>query len=427
MRRRNDLLKSPEEEQKKQTGRLKLKLKMEEGKVIKVNDSLLLPDKSQKKREERKSSDEKDKSKEKEISQESKKSKKALNGAHKDDAESCDSDSSKKSDKSNKKVEKISIISLKEKITEIQGQIMMIENKKHDKTTKVKEQSVEPMDGIKVEEESRSIEEEIIKTPPPTSEIIQDELAEESIEKLHVAVENEVAAEVTDLVVSEAIKSSTEKEIKEAEKMEEETTVENNDTDKPEEETKDSIEKVPSPSTVKRNQCPKCLIIINKHVKLKKHSRLCKGKGNKNQTTSNDKMEKSGTEKQEGKVEENGNNGGKAEEITEIKCENGTEEDKTKGVEELKNGDDSISSVSESSDETPKRKAGRPKKPMVDVNNILDKIPPQPSPYPKRSSSTSLRSSTSTPTSETSKTNSSETEESSGRPKRSRKTVDKDL
>merc|ERR1712003_372867 len=116
-----------------------------------------------------------------------------------------------------------------------------------------------------------------------------------------------------------------------------------------------------------------------------------------------------------------------AEENTEIKCENGTEEDKTKGVEELKNGDDSISSVSESSDETPKRKAGRPKKPMVDVNNILDKIPPQPSPYPKRSSSTPLRSSTSTPTSETSKTNSSETEESSGRPKRSRKTVDKDL
>merc|ERR1719450_1484860 len=49
---KNDLLKSPEEEQKKQTGRLKLKLKMEEGKVIKVNDSLLLPDKSQKKREE---------------------------------------------------------------------------------------------------------------------------------------------------------------------------------------------------------------------------------------------------------------------------------------------------------------------------------------------------------------------------------------
>ena len=96
-------------------------------------------------------------------------------------------------------------------------------------------------------------------------------------------------------------------------------------------------------------------------------------------------------------------------------------------MEELKNGEDSVSSVSESSDETPKRKAGRPKKPMVDVNNILDKMPPQSSPYPKRSSSTSLRSSTSTPTSDTSKTNSSETEESSGRPKRSRKTVDKDL
>ena len=448
---KNDLLKSPEEEKKKQTGRLKLKLKMEEGKVVKVNDSVLIPDKSQKKREERKSSDERDKSKEKETGQESKKMKKAMNGVLKDEAESCDSDSSKKSDRSNKKVDKISIISLKEKITEIQGQIMEIENKKVDKNTKVKEKSVETTNTIIVEEETKSIEEEIIKTPPPTSEVIQDELAEESIEKLHVAVENEVAAEVTDLVVSEAIKCASEMEsvkkeedtivetnkemteetiVETNEEMMEKTIPESNGTEETVKETKESEPKISSPS-VRRNQCSKCLIIINKPVKLRKHSRLCKGKGNKNQLLPNDRLDKSRTEKHEGKIEENGNNSAKTEENSVIHCNNGEVEEreiKSVKVEELNNGEDSVSSVTESSDETPKRKAGRPKKPMVDVNNILDKMP-QTSPYPKRSSSTSLRSSTTTPTptSEPSKPNNSETEESSGRPKRSRKTVDKDL
>merc|ERR1711879_166362 len=39
-----ELNRSPVEEEQKQTGKLKLKLKMEEGKVVKVDDSLLLPD-----------------------------------------------------------------------------------------------------------------------------------------------------------------------------------------------------------------------------------------------------------------------------------------------------------------------------------------------------------------------------------------------
>ena len=39
-----ELNKSPEVEEQKQTGKLKLKLKMEEGKVVKVDDSGLLPD-----------------------------------------------------------------------------------------------------------------------------------------------------------------------------------------------------------------------------------------------------------------------------------------------------------------------------------------------------------------------------------------------
>merc|ERR1712066_33807 len=105
---------------------------------------------------------------------------------------------------------------------------------------------------------------------------------------------------------------------------------------------------------------------------------------------------------------------------------------------ESKNGMDTPSTESpvpsEPSDEGVKRGRGRPKKPTVDVSNVLDRIPPTVN--LKRVSSTSLRSSassSSTPTSEsnpTSTQNSDESSENSGvnsRPKRSRKTVDKDL
>ena len=40
---KNELSKSPAEEEQRQTGKLKLKLKMEEGKVVEVDDSGLLP------------------------------------------------------------------------------------------------------------------------------------------------------------------------------------------------------------------------------------------------------------------------------------------------------------------------------------------------------------------------------------------------
>lgn len=52
---KNELNKSPIEEEQKQTGKLKLKLKMEEGKVVKVDDSGLLPDEPDMKKEDRKS------------------------------------------------------------------------------------------------------------------------------------------------------------------------------------------------------------------------------------------------------------------------------------------------------------------------------------------------------------------------------------
>jgi hypothetical protein len=52
---KNELNKSPIEEGQKQTGKLKLKLKMEEGKVVKVDDSGLLPDEPDMKKEDRKS------------------------------------------------------------------------------------------------------------------------------------------------------------------------------------------------------------------------------------------------------------------------------------------------------------------------------------------------------------------------------------
>merc|ERR1712029_532067 len=107
-------------------------------------------------------------------------------------------------------------------------------------------------------------------------------------------------------------------------------------------ETKESEPKISSPS-LRRNQCSKCLIIINKPVKLGKHSRLCKGKGNKNQLLPNDKLDKCRTEKHEGKIEENGNNSAKTEENSVIHCNNGEvgeREIKSVKVEELNNGED---------------------------------------------------------------------------------------
>ena len=54
------------DEDKKQTGRLKLKLKMEEGKVVKVDDSQLLPDEPEKRNIDRRySSEKREKSKDK--------------------------------------------------------------------------------------------------------------------------------------------------------------------------------------------------------------------------------------------------------------------------------------------------------------------------------------------------------------------------
>merc|ERR1712241_395169 len=109
--------------------------------------------------------------------------------------------------------------------------------------------------------------------------------------------------------------------------------------------------------------------------------------------------------------------------LEERECKNGTDTPSTPSTE---------SPVpSEPSDELLKRGRGRPKKAVVDVSNILDKIPPTVN--LKRVSSTSLRSSassSSTPTSEGTSTNpnSDESSENSGvnsRPKRSRKAVDK--
>ena len=171
-------------------------------------------------------------------------------------------------------------------------------------------------------------------------------------------------------------------------------TLENKFEDKPE------IKSEAKPE-VKANQCPKCLTIINKPVKLKKHSRLCKGKSLKSSPPIDKTVDVVKTEKQIiSKVVE----------------------------EDLKNGN--VVNVKESiiveNGENEQKRLTRQKKPMVDVNNILEKIPPG----IKRSSSTSLRSSTSsTQAADGTKNTEADTQESlgSGRPKRSRKTVDKDL
>ena len=183
---------SPEE--KKQTGKLKLKLKMEEGKVVKVDDSQLLPDDP-----ERRSSTEREKSKEKVL--ENGKGIKLQNGSAdlkkmvlckenvKDELEASDSDASKKSDKSHKKSKEKTgekakaITSLKEKITEIQGQIQEIESKKIEKASKSKETSMEPQDEL-MEILEADPEEQVIDPPAAQSSDVQDELTEEFVEQV---------------------------------------------------------------------------------------------------------------------------------------------------------------------------------------------------------------------------------------------------
>ena len=97
----------------------------------------------------------------------------------------------------------------------------------------------------------------------------------------------------------------------------------------------------------------------------------------------------------------------------------------------MKNGDEDSFSIdsnsnntdSNNTEETPKRR-GRPKKPMVDVNNIMENLPASAN-YLKRSSSTSLRSSSSSAQPQPIETETAQ--ETNGRPKRTRKAVDKDL
>ena len=390
-----DQLQSPEE--KKQTGKLKLKLKMEEGKVVEVDDSQLLPNDP-----ERRSSIEKERSK------------KLHNGSHlKDELISSDSDTaSRKSVKLGKKSKQEkaeqnekAISSLKEKISEIQGQIQLIENKK---SSKSKEASIEPVDEI-VNNPKEDPEEQVVERPRSQSTELQDELAEEFVEEVLREVadqvtmaqtkkENVMEEEKTPEQINENKpdeKSSqivVEKKLSDAETNGQ--TLENKFEDKPE------IKSEAKPE-VKANQCPKCLTIINKPVKLKKHSRLCKGKSLKSSPAIDKTVDVVKTEKQIiSKVVE----------------------------EDLKNGN--VVNVKESiiveNGENEQKRLTRQKKPMVDVNNILEKIPPG----IKRSSSTSLRSSTSsTQAADGTKNTEADTQESlgSGRPKRSRKTVDKDL
>ena len=166
----------------------------------------------------------------------------------------------------------------------------------------------------------------------------------------------------------------------------------------------------PLNTDIKDNQCPKCMIVINRAVKLKKHARLCKGKSSKvvHAKSVEDKVDSAVIGKQLVKLKNIDEST-----ISDVQDAN--------GVDELKNGDDSInSSVLESNIVEAKKKPGRPKKPMVDVNNIMEKLPSSASHLKRtsRSSSSSL-----TPTKDAEAIN----QENSGRPKRARKAVDKDL
>ena len=410
---KNDLLKCPEEEQQKQTGRLKLKLKMEEGKVVEVDDSLLLPGDAEKKKIERRPSDDRESSKERAVengkqsenNNDIKKNKKIPTASSDlkrlvlckekviDELDSSDSDASKKSDRSSKKGKEKSVEtdkalqSLKEKITEIQGQIFKIESKKNDKSGKVKEKSVERI----VPQKSENKFEE--KKVPYSIDLESSRDTAETDKEVAEAI----AREVTDLVINkierEALKKGEDKKV----------SMMNHEN-----ENKEIL--TPLKTDIKDNQCPKCMIVINRAVKLKKHARLCKGKSSKvvHAKSVEDKIDSAVIGKQLVKLKNIDEST-----ISDVQDAN--------GVDELKNGDDSInSSVLESNIVEAKKKPGRPKKPMVDVNNIMEKLPSSASHLKRtsRSSSSSL-----TPTKDAEAIN----QENSGRPKRARKAVDKDL
>ena len=502
--------KEKEEERKKQTGKLKLKLKMEEGKVVKVDDSLLLPDeKTRQKSAEKKNMEN--------GVEEREKRQKVVNGtgikkivltkeSAKEDIDSSDSDVAKKSSKKKEKsVEKEkAIIDLEEKITQIKGKILQI--KKIDKIDKLDTKEDPKVDPKKDEEEKeetnvkkdeKSADQVAQKSDPKVDKLVeaidkvfeveaekssnspsprsQTEVRSEEVEveeemladpgqdrtaERKREVQDEISKEITESLldavlgsdtavdVAELITSDTELDSKDStyycsncpatfdrdDKMlfhQEECIKAGVQTDV---KTADKIKKESQPSSGKTavsNQCPKCLIIINKKAKLVRHSRMCKGKKSSSPGTPCAPTPPATPELRSDKKVTITN-------IDEAVVENVI--DATSLEErESKNGADTPSTESpvpsEPSDEGMRRGRGRPKKAVVDVSNILDKIPP--TVHLKRVSSTSLRSSassSSTPTSDgnttTTNQNSDESSENSGvnsRPKRSRKAVDKDL
>ena len=501
--------KEKEEERNKQTGKLKLKLKMEEGKVVKVDDSLLLPDEKTK----QKSAEKRDKPAEKKNVEngveEREKRQKVVNGtgikkivltkeSAKEDIDSSDSDVSKKSSKKKEKsVEKEkAIIDLEEKITQIKGKILQIKKiekidkldtkeepkvdpkkdknekeetnvKKDEKSTNQVDQKadklVEAIDKVfEIEKSSSSpgqtedrseeveVEEELLEDPgkdilrtrPASKSEVQDEISKEITESLLDAVletKNDVAVDVAELIASDTELDSKESKyycsncsatfdrddkmlfhqeecIKAGSKAGAKTDVKTAENTKKE-------------KTAVSNQCPKCLIIINKKAKLIRHARMCKGKKSSAPGTPSAPTPPATPELRSEKKVTITN-------IDEAVVENVIDATSLED-RESKNGADTPSTESpvpsELSDEGTRRSRGRPKKPVVDVSNILDKIPPTVN--LKRVSSTSLRSSASSscaPTSESTTNQNSEesSENSSGvnsRPKRSRKAVDKDL
>ena len=433
---KNGLTRSEEEdEDKKQTGRLKLKLKMEEGKVVKVDDSQLLPDEPEKRKIDRRYSSEREKSKDKSENGSSDSRKIKKNGhidlkkiilckeKVRDELDSSDSDASKKSDRSIKKKEKKkALIDLKVKINEIQGQIKEIKTKKNGHTSE--ESSVEKSDSINT---SIDIEEKGMENLVENSEDVMDEITEEDRKMSSYQDKLDIARDVIDSLIDdidirsvEAIKlvkkSRSDDVAKPRENEGSGLKILNNN----ENEIKQTVNINTEPK-VKENQCPKCLITINKLIKLKKHSRLCKGKKMTQQKPVNVKTESSSPEKHFVTIKNIDENAVDNVKDTKDCCD-------TKEVEEIKHEEEiedssSLDSNTDSNnaEETPRRR-GRPKKPMVDVNNIMENLPPSAN-YLKRSSRSSSSLLTPDPASETQE---AETE-TGGRPKRTRKAVDKDL
>ena len=430
---KNGLSRSEEEEEdKKQTGRLKLKLKMEEGKVVKVDDSQLLPDEPEKRKIDRRYSSEIEKSRENSENGSSDSRKTKKNGhidlkkiilckeKVRDELDSSDSDASKKSDRSIKKKEKSkekkkALIDLKVKIDEIQGQIKEIKTKKNGHTSK--ENSVEKSESIS---NSMDIEENNIENLVQNSEDVMDEIAEEDRKMSSYHKKMDIAREVIDSLIDdidiksiEAIKlikkSRSDDVAKPRETIGSGPKILNNN----ENETIQTANKEP---IVKENQCPKCLITINKILKLKKHSRLCKGKKMSQLKPVNVKLETSSPEKHIVTITNIDENA-----VDNVKDTKEVEEIKNEEIEDSSSLDSNSNTDSINAEETPRRR-GRPKKPMVDVNNIMENLPPSAN-YLKRSSRSSSSLLTPDPATETQE---AETE-SSGRPKRTRKAVDKDL